>query len=69
MSFLRRYFLFLRISLCIRCRVNIFVGVMELADVMDSKSILSDGVRVQVPPPAFELRARGKRAFFNEYVT
>ena len=28
------------------------VGVMELADVTDSKSVGSDTVRVQVPPPA-----------------
>ncbi len=27
-------------------------GVLELADEVDSKSIASDGVRVQVPPPA-----------------
>ncbi len=31
---------------------NINAGVLELADEVDSKSIASDGVRVQVPPPA-----------------
>ena len=35
-----------------------YAGVMELADVMDSKSIGSDTVRVQVPRPA--LLGRGK---------
>ena len=35
------------------CYNNIVVaGVMELADVTDSKSVGSDTVRVQVPPPA-----------------
>ena len=30
----------------------IVAGVLELVDEVDSKSIASDGVRVQVPPPA-----------------
>ena len=31
---------------------EIFAGVMELADVTDSKSVGSDTVWVRVPPPA-----------------
>ena len=31
---------------------HIFAGVMELADVTDSKSVGSDTVWVRVPPPA-----------------
>ena len=30
----------------------LYAGVLELADEVDSKSIASDGVRVQIPPPA-----------------
>ena len=40
-------------------------GVMELADVPDSKSGGSDTVRVRPPLPAPEKSTR-KRAFFNE---
>ena len=32
--------------------LNIFAGVMELADVTDSKSVDGDIVWVRVPPPA-----------------
>ena len=32
--------------------IKLNAGVLELADEVDSKSIASDGVRVQVPPPA-----------------
>lgn len=32
-------------------------GVLELADEVDSKSIASNGVRVQVPPPALEVNS------------
>ncbi len=32
--------------------LEIFAGVMELADVTDSKSVGSDTVRVRPPPPA-----------------
>ena len=34
----------------------VFAGVMELADVTDSKSVGSDTVRVQVPSPAPKIR-------------
>ena len=34
--------------------LNIFAGVMELADVTDSKSVGSDTVRVRPPPSAPE---------------
>ena len=44
------------IWMCYNTNVRIFrtvsAGVLELADEVDSKSIASDGVRVQVPPPA-----------------
>ncbi len=35
-----------------------FAGVLELADEVDSKSIASNGVRVQVPPPAPQEKAQ-----------
>ena len=31
---------------------DVFAGVLELADETDSKSVVSDGVWVRVPPPA-----------------
>lgn len=40
------------------CYNSIIAGVMELADVTDSKSVGSDTVRVQVPPPALNLLCR-----------
>ena len=40
-------------------------GVMELADVLDSKSSGSDTVRVRPPPPAPE-KSTLRGAFFNE---
>ena len=33
----------------------LYAGVSELADETDSKSVVSNGVRVRVPPPAFFL--------------
>ena len=46
----------------------IFAGVMELADVTDSKSVGSDTVWVRVPPPAPQkksLLSTGKGDFFQ----
>ena len=37
---------------------NIFAGVMELADVTDSKSVGSNTVWVRVPPPAPKREAK-----------
>ena len=37
--------------ICVQ-NLNIFAGVMELADVTDSKSVGSNTVWVRVPPPA-----------------
>ena len=34
------------------CYTKLYAGVMELADVVDSKSTASDGVPVRVRPPA-----------------
>ena len=45
----------------------IFAGVMELADVTDSKSVGSDTVWVRVPPPAPEKKhhlSTGQMVFF-----
>ena len=39
-------------------KVHILAGVMELADVTDSKSVGSDTVWVQVPPPAPDIKDR-----------
>ena len=46
----------------------IFAGVMELADVTDSKSVGSDTVRVRPPPPApckKPLLSTGQKRFFT----
>ncbi len=32
--------------------LNVFAGVLELADETDSKSVVREGVWVRVPPPA-----------------
>ena len=32
--------------------MNLYAGVVKLANTMDSKSIARKGLRVQVPPPA-----------------
>ncbi len=44
---------------------EISAGVMELADVTDSKSVGSDTVWVRVPPPAPEKERQVERLFFS----
>ena len=47
-----------------RAENNICAGVMELADVTDSKSVGSDTVWVRVPPPAPKRKRRPMGVFF-----
>ncbi len=41
-----------------------FAGVSELADETDSKSVVSNGVWVRVPPPAPNISDYFQRCFF-----
>lgn len=45
---------------------QLYAGVMELADVTDSKSVGVTLVRVRPPPPAPELSPRGQKKFSQQ---
>ena len=53
-TFLKYIKIFLDFLFVIDYNINVLTnaGVLELADETDSKSVVSDGVWVQVPPPA-----------------